>query len=382
MKIINERRLDRRVRLLQFAAMLCALFAAVGIMVGIHDANPAAGWIVPGLAGLVSGVGFAAFWHWAIGSLIIVVKPLRIALALLLSGLVTILALAGSAQGIAQSIAGHAAMVHEMENRIEGYSKALDEAFRQGTVWSQLANAALSIEAGYRALAESEQAGEHNTGKGCGPLCAKDQEFAAAFHTAGERLAALHDDANAMRVAGNGGVAALQLAAADGDQKAFLTAVTTVNRAITDLNGIDPTPIITVTGVTNVDTSSRKMEPDSSTAEFRALAKKLLDERQTVAPPTFTPISLGEATRAQMFGSAAHGWILAGAIDVLPFIFLIAAFLMSREPWNWGSNQRHEPTREDEAKAQDDHVNPKQPAAEPPPADRSQPVERPRIAAE
>ena len=35
----------------------------------------------------------------------------------------------------------------------------------QGTIWSQLASAALSIDAGYRALAETEQAGKHNTGK-------------------------------------------------------------------------------------------------------------------------------------------------------------------------------------------------------------------------
>jgi hypothetical protein len=60
MKFINERRLDGRVRLLQFAAMLRALFAATGIVVGIHDANPAAGWVVPALAGIVGAVAFAA----------------------------------------------------------------------------------------------------------------------------------------------------------------------------------------------------------------------------------------------------------------------------------------------------------------------------------
>ena len=44
-------------------------------------------------------------------------------------------------------------------------------------------------------------------------------------------------------------------------------------------------------------------------------------------------MSLGEATRHQALGSALHGWILAGAIDVLPLFFLVLAFLLSREVW-------------------------------------------------
>ncbi len=44
-------------------------------------------------------------------------------------------------------------------------------------------------------------------------------------------------------------------------------------------------------------------------------------------------MSLGEATREQALGSALHGWILAGAIDVLPLFFLVLAFLLSREVW-------------------------------------------------
>lgn len=349
MKIVNERRLDSRVRLLQYAAMLCALFAATGMMVGIHDANPAAGWVVPALAGIVGAVAFAAYWHWGIGSVVGVANPYRITAKFLLSAAVTALALAASAQGIAQGVAGHAAVIRELENRIEGYSKALDEAFVKGTAWNPLASAALSIDAGYRLLAQTEQAGQHDTGKGCGPRCAKYQEFAGAFHSAYERLTVLLDDAKVMRATGNGAITTLQQAAADGDQNAFMVGTTDVNRAITDLNGIDPRPIINVTGVTNVDPGSLKMEDDRPTKEFQALAKKLLDERQYVVKPTFAPISLGEATRSQMFGSAAHGWILAGAIDVMPFFFLIAVFLMSREPW---MNQMITRTRADK-KAED-----------------------------
>ncbi|HEX4571373.1 MAG TPA: hypothetical protein VH184_13160, partial [Dongiaceae bacterium] len=127
------------------------------------------------------------------------------------------------------------------------------------------------------------------------------------------------------------------------------------------LNGIDPRPIVNVTGVTNVDPNSLKMEDDNSTKRFQALADKLLAERQAVELPTFTPISLGEATRSQMFGSAAHGWILASAIDLMPFFFLIAAFLMSREPWMNQLIERRKREADDDAKAVHELLNPKLP---------------------
>jgi hypothetical protein len=49
--------------------------------------------------------------------------------------------------------------------------------------------------------------------------------------------------------------------------------------------------------------------------------------------PAFVPLSVGEATRNQMFGTAMLGWIMAGAIDILPLLFLILAFAFSREVW-------------------------------------------------
>jgi hypothetical protein len=191
--------------------------------------------------------------------------------------------------------------VRELENRIEGYSKALDDAFVKGTAWSPLASAALTKEAGFIKLAELEQAGEHNTGKGCGPLCSFDKQVADSFHNAYERLTALLADAKAMRAAGNAGLTTLQEAAAEGDQKAFMIGGNEVNRAITDLNGIDPRAIIDVTGAVRVNQGRNgvvQMEDDGPTKDFEAMANKLLAERQFVAPQTFTPISLGEATRS------------------------------------------------------------------------------------
>jgi hypothetical protein len=65
-----------------------------------------------------------------------------------------------------------------------------------------------------------------------------------------------------------------------------------------------------------------------------------------------------------MFGSAAHGWILASAIDVMPFFFLIAVFLMSREPWMNQIIERRKRGPDDDAEAVHELLNPKLPVNE------------------
>jgi hypothetical protein len=355
MKIVNERRLESKIRLLQSAAMLGALFAAAGITAGIHDADPAAGWLLPALAGIIAAVVLAGYWHHAIGSLVGAANPLRIAAWFLVSLAVTALALSFSAQGIAQAVAGNAALARELENRIAGYSTALDEAYVKGTAWSQIAEAALATAAGYEGGAKIEQAGQHGTGKGCGPLCAQDKEFADSFNEAGSRLNDLLDEAKAMRASGNAALVLLQDAAAAGDPTAFMAAGNDVNRAITDLNGIDPRAVVSMTGVIDVvkDPAGKlKLDQDGPSKAFHVTADKLLAERQFAAPVPFTPISLGEATRAQMFGSALHGWLLAGGIDVMPFIFFVCGFLTSREPWMNQTITRERQSREDKAAAE------------------------------
>jgi hypothetical protein len=356
MKIITVRRLDSRVRLLQYAAMLAALFAAAGITAGLHGGDPASGWFLPTFAGIICAVVLAAYWHHAIDAFVGVANPLRIAGWFVASLVVTALALSYSAQGIAQAVSGHAALVRELENRIAGYSTALDEAYVKGTAWSPIIDVALQTASAYDYLMKDEQAGQHGTGKGCGSLCAQDKEFADNFHTGYDRLSDLLNNAKAMRDTGNAALVSLQDAAADGDQKAFLVAGGEVTRAVTDLNGIDPRAIITMTGVINVvrDPSGKlaSVSLDGPTKAFHATADKLLGERQFVTPPTFTLISLGEATRAQMFGSALHGWLLAAGIDVMPFIFFFCGFLISREPWMNQMITREKQTREDKAAAE------------------------------
>jgi hypothetical protein len=104
-----------------------------------------------------------------------------------------------------------------------------------------------------------------------------------------------------------------------------------VAKTIAGLNAVDPRPIIQQTG--GVDAGPKGIDLTKETKEFDDLAAKALANRQQVAAPVFAPISVGEATRNQMFGTAMHGWILAGVIDIVPLLLLIIAFAMSREVW-------------------------------------------------
>lgn len=336
METTTERRLDSKVRWLKAGAMIGALFAAAGIGLGLYEGNPACVWLVPVAAGLVAAAIFAAFWHWAVGAITDVDHPWRIIVAMLLSLFVAGIAFWSSTFGIAQAVSGHGALVREMEARIQGYNDALQDAYVKATAWNTLTDTASTVASGYAGEAKNEADGGHGTGKGCGPRCTQLHEFAANYQAGFEALTELFASAKTMRTKGEAALDDLQAAAAKGDPEAFMRAGNAVNRAIMDMNGIDPRPVVNLMGVIhvqgNADAGKLQIEEDEPTKQFHALAEKLMQDRQVSKPVTFTPISLGEATRAQMFGSALQGWILGMAIDLMPFVFLIAAFLSSREP--------------------------------------------------
>ena len=52
-----------------------------------------------------------------------------------------------------------------------------------------------------------------------------------------------------------------------------------------------------------------------------------------------------------------HGWILASAIDLLPFFFLILGFVLSREVWLNEEVVRETPTSLDKDKADREEVD-------------------------
>jgi hypothetical protein len=329
--VSTERRIDGKVKSLCIAAVACALFAAAGIAHGMHDANPAGGWLVPSLAGGVAALAFAIFWHVVIRAAIGMVRMTTICTLFAAAIFATAIALGASAQAIATAISGHSALSAELSEQVDGYNATLAEAYADATAWRSIADQAIVIATGLDSRANMESNGSHGTGKGQGPKWASLKEQAGAFSSISSSLHDLLDHAKDLQVKGERQMGLLRDAAAHGDQPGFMAAAGALSTVIDELNAVDPRPIITSAGV--VSTSAKGIDLSKETSEFQDKAQKAIAERKTVSVPTFRPLSLGEATRRQVLGSASHGWILAGAIDVLPLVFLIIAFTLSREVW-------------------------------------------------
>lgn len=335
-----EPRIVRRTRALQWAAALCATFAAVGIAHGVHDANPQDGWLMPLLAGGVAATVLAVVWHAMVGSVIGMVRAVTIVILFVLAAMLTVTAIGASAQAIATAISGRSSVSAELSERIDSYGKALAEAYNQATGFRGVQVQAMVIAAGLRGQADTEAGGANGTGKGQGPRWAEIIDTANSFEAGAKALQDLLDAAAAMRDKGNEALGRLRTAAAISDQQAFMAAAEDVAQQIAKLNGIDPKPIISSTGAVVVSAKGIQGLTEE-TAEFNRKADVALASRVAVDAPVFTPISVGEATRRQVFGTALHGWVIAAAIDVLPLLLLSIAFVLSREVWMHQDEEHH-----------------------------------------
>jgi hypothetical protein len=186
-----QRRVDRKVRAFEIAAVICALFASIGIGQGLHEANPDGGWAVPIIAGVAAAFGFAIFWHGVMSAVTGMVRTTTLVAVFVIATVVTGIALGASAQAIATAIAGRAALAAELSANVDGYNKALAEAYTEATSWRGVADGATVLAAGFRAQAEIEAGGSHGTGKGQGPRWASLQEASQSFGSGAEALNAM-----------------------------------------------------------------------------------------------------------------------------------------------------------------------------------------------
>ena len=215
---IAERRIDRPIRFLRLAGALCAMFAAIGIGHGIHQANPDGGWIVPILAGVVAATALAIFWHVVIGMVVGMVRRTMLVALFAVAAIVTVVALGASAQAIATAVAGHAALSAELSAQVDDYNQKLAKAYAEATSWGSIATSAGAKAAGYKMQADTESGGSNGYGKGCGPRCASLRDISSAFANSRDALNGLLQEAADDREKGETEMSDLRDAAAHADQ--------------------------------------------------------------------------------------------------------------------------------------------------------------------
>ena len=338
----TERRIDGSIVVMRVGAVLCALFASLGIASGIHEANPAAGWLIPAIAGVVAAATFAGVWHVLIGAVTLMVRLPVIIGTFVIGFALTLIALGASAQAIATAVSGRSAMSAELAENVDGFSQALGKAYGEATQWAALPLAARAKATGLKLQADMEASGANGKGSGQGPRYASLINIANVFNAGANALDEELAKAVRIRETGDLSVEALRTAATSGDMPAFMAGINGASAAITQLNAVDPRSVMHSFGA--ITASEKGIDFTNETAEFQAEADRALEGREQIDVPAFVPFSVGEATRRQAFSAALHGWILAGAIDVLPLLCLFLAFAMSREVGHQQQIIRHKLT--------------------------------------
>ncbi|TKZ15917.1 hypothetical protein FAP39_16325 [Shimia litoralis] len=320
----------RAARFLRFAAIGCAILAAVSTTIGLHASDPAAGWFIPVLTGVVIAFALGVLWHVLIEAAERVRSSLGITVIVIIGALGVGFALMSSASNIAAAMAGKASVSAELTDRVDAYSKALSKSAVAAKSFQPLVDITSAAGATMEGKANLEASGLNGTGTGCGQRCETYKGAAASFQTTSGQLQALSAEVEALRLQGLGYVGDLRTAASSSDQAAFGRAAQNLSAVIDQLNAVDHMPLVAATGMVTVTNLSSELTPETSSLQTKA--KDIAGERVTVEAPVFVPFSVGEATRAQMFGAALQAWIAAAAIDALPFVFMLLVLLTAREP--------------------------------------------------
>jgi len=320
----------RAARFLRFAAIGCALLAAISTSIGLHASDPAAGWLVPVLTGLVIAFALGVLWHVLIEAAERVRSRLGIAVILIVGALGVAFAVGTSASNIAAAMAGKASLSAELTDRVDAYSKALTQSALEAKSFQPLVDITSAAGATMEGKANLEASGLNGTGTGCGQRCETYKGAAASFQTTSGQLQALSAEVETLRLQGLDFVGDLRTAASSSDQAAFGRSAQNLSAVIDQLNAIDHMPLVAATGMVTVTNLSSELTPETSSLQSKA--QDIAGERVTVEAPVFVPFSVGEATRAQMFGAVLQAWIAAAAIDALPFVFMLLVLLTARDP--------------------------------------------------
>lgn len=318
-------------RLFQAAAVIAAIFAGIGVTIGLHRMDALHGWLLPVITGLAIALLFGVAWHVLIGFGARVQRREAVIGVVAAGILLTAMTLGASALSIAAAVAGASATQAVLADRVDGYAESLDAAHREATVFVPLIETAAITSAAYSAMADQEAQGRLGSGSGCGPRCVEMQSFASGYAQAQAGLTELRAAADGFRDRGEAAVAGLRGAAALGDQDAFLRATVALGSAVSDLNGVNAQPIVATTGVVVVDTA-QDVALDDQTDAFHAEAEALLAGRELVETPVFVPFSVFDAVRWEAFGAALHGVIVAASVDLLPLLALIVVMLTAKDP--------------------------------------------------
>lgn len=198
---------------------------------------------------------------------------------------------------------------------------------------ASFASDALSAAAAYRGDADREiNRGGADRAPGPGPFALEKRSVAASYQHLGDRLAAYRSTASdALEEVQSMLTRAASSANAGGDprerQTQYLALIGQIEGRMLRLVQSSPLPLTGLSGMISLGDTGH-ITPLPITGQMDEKALRLIAQRAAPRLPAYEPVSVSEAVMLQP-AAAAFGWVVAGAVDALPFLMMLFLSLIA-----------------------------------------------------
>ena len=326
----------------------CAVAAWITVFFGmraIRGGGGVEGLLIPAAAATAIAVGLAFIWHIALD----VIPSLKSngwrTAGMSFIGVVGLIAVAASTWLMAAALSGHAAVRMDLSDQQDTFRKSLAQTYANGQLDQQLMPSLTRTAAEFRGMADLEMRNGTYSGRaGPGPAVDTFLRAAATFQRVAnegkeslERIETLNGEANEP-LKKMGELIAGSLGNAE-REKQFAQATAALQQILTEMAAVSFLPSVRALGVVNVTATASAGSAaaikevhaalEERTQKIHVEADKLVKMKKPVDPISFHPLGPGEAVVVYA-DRVMSGWFVAAAIDILPLLLIVLAFIRVR----------------------------------------------------
>lgn len=316
-------------RILLIAASIAQ---AVAVYFGLRDLLPGDGWgaaIIPLVAAPVIGVILYLIWDLLIGTVPLLHNPVSRALGGALGLVMAALTVAASSWFIAAAIGGDGAIAKHQQGYVTIAQTKLSQALANSKKEQSLATRAGDIATGWEGQADLEEKfGIKQPGKG--PRTLMLRNAAKGMKAVEQMVLDRRIEVDRYQAQGSALIARMGKAT---DQKKFADDATNLQQLVSKMEATSALETAGKVGIISfgaADDEKARIFANEATQSLRKLAEEIEANREKVVLDAYVPITSGNAV-IKYAGDAASAWVVGVAIDLVPFILLLAMMLLHAE---------------------------------------------------
>jgi hypothetical protein len=325
-----------RTGLLHLGLGLACALQGVTIWVALRDMVPGGieSLVIPTVAALVVSIAFFFAWRYLIDHGSRSSDPYKrtgyIAIGLMLFGI----SVGATSWFMTSALAGDRAVRHHMNLYLAKATEQLSVDSANIDKESKIGPMLAKTAAKWRMLAEAERGGQHGK-KGNGPIAnAMDRSAAAAQQAQGDADNRI-EEAKGFRDQANAVLREMTLLANDSSmgtskgQQKFVEMTVRFSKASTDLENVTLTDLVDYIGIVTQEAKNSevlRVAIEQTTTELHNYAKAVKDSKAKAERAVYMPVTKAAAV-TEYADVAANGWVVAIALDSLPFLLLCLIML-------------------------------------------------------